>query len=494
MISLLNQHRFKMFLSVILVLITSIFFFYKWINMRPKNFPPGPFPLPFIGSVYSFPSRRIEISIEKWSKSYGPTIGYMFGSKPTIFITGVENVLTSLRKEEFQGRPNDFAIKARSFQKLLGIFFSDGEHWQESRRFTIKQLRGFGKEETENMMKEEIDLLSSTIKDGSIVQGNGLFSFPAVNVIWRILSNKRLSLEDKNAKAFLNNLTQLFRLGQPAGDIVTIFPFMRFFSSAHKIQFRIFREIQRFMKDAIHEHKSILDYNAPADFIDKYLVEMEAHNKAGTNTTYSEEDLIVTCMDLFTAGAESTSHTIEFIIMYLILYPNVQEKLHEELDRVLQRSRRPNLDDKNSLPYTMAIISETLRINSIAPVSVPHRCTTNTTFNSYFIPKDTVILFDLWCLGYSTEYWKEPEKFDPSRFIDDNGQCTKYKFFQPFGVGKRVCAGEAVARNTIFLFLATFFDKYSVSLPKGDPLPSTEALTGFTTAPKPFRVQINARY
>lgn len=248
------------------------------------------------------------------------------------------------------------------------------------------------------------------------------------------------------------------------------------------------------MRNTIHEHKGILDYNAPADFIDNYLVEMEARNKAGTNKTYSEEDLIVTCTDLFNAGAESTSNTTEFIIMYLVLYPNVQKKLHEELDHVLQRSRRPNLDDRNSLPYTMAIISEAQRINSIAPVAVPHRCTTNTTFNGYFIPKDTVIVFDLWSVSHSTEYWKEPDKFDPSRFIDNSGQYTKFTFFQPFGVGKRVCAGEALARNILFLFLATFFDKYSVSLPKGDPVPSTEALTGFTTAPKPFRVQVNARY
>lgn len=483
-----------MFLSVILVLITSIFFFYKWINMRPKNFPPGPFPLPFIGSAYNIPSKRIEVSIEKWSRRYGQTIGYMFGSTPTIFVTGVDNVLAALRKDEFQGRPNDAGVLDRSFNKVLGVFFGEGEQWIESRRFTLRHLRGFGKEETENMMKEEFDIFSSTIKDGSIIQGNGLFSFPAVNVIWRILSNKRLSLEDKKANAFLQNLTKMFRLGDATGGIVAIFPFIRFFNSNYKMQLKTILDIQQFMKDAIQEHKAILDYNAPADFIDHYLVEMETRNKAGNNKTYSEEDLIVTCMDLFNAGSESTSNTIEFVIMYLAMYPHIQKKLHEELDHVLQRSRRPNLDDKNSLPYTMAVISETMRINPIAPVAVPHRCTTNTTFNGYFVPENTLVMLDLWCLGHSTEYWKDPEKFDPSRFLDENGQNTKYSFLQTFGVGKRVCAGESLARNTVFLFLATFFDKYSVSLPKGDPMPSTEALTGFTTAPQPFRIQINARY
>lgn len=51
-----------------------------------------------------------------------------------------------------------------------GVFFSDGEHWQESRRFVVKHLRAFGKVETENLMKEEIDILASSIKDGCVIQ------------------------------------------------------------------------------------------------------------------------------------------------------------------------------------------------------------------------------------------------------------------------------------------------------------------------------------
>lgn len=483
-----------MFLTTLLVLFTVVWFFYKWFNMRPKNFPPGPMPLPIIGSIYNFPSKHISKNIEIWSKKYGETIGYMFVSQPIVFVTGVDNVLAALRKEEFQGRPDDFDLRNRSFGERFGVFMSDGEQWLESRRFSVKHLRSFGKEETENLMKEEIDALLNHIKDDSIIQGNGLFGFPAVNVIWAILSNKRFSLDDEKAKEFLANLTESFRIGQPEGNIVGVLPFMRFFNPTFKTLDKVNKKIQIFMKKAIEEHKDVLDYNCPRDMIDQYLVEMEARNKAGTNTTYSEEDLILICMDLFGAGAESTSNTIEFVILYMILYPEVQKKLQEELDRVLQRSRRPNLDDKNRLPYTMAVISETLRINTVVPIDVPHRCTSDTKFNNYFIPKDTTISINLWSLGHSEEHWKEPEVFDPNRFIDDNGQYMKYSFFHPFGLSKRVCIGETIARNIIFLFVATFFEKFSVSLPKGDPLPSTEAQTGFTTAPKPFRIKVNHRY
>lgn len=483
-----------MILTVILVLLTTVFLFYKWVNMKPKNFPPGPTPLPLIGSIFSFPSRHIEVTFEVWSKRYGQIIGCIFGTKRVVFITGVDNVLAALRKEEFQGRPDDFFVRLRNFRKRLAMFFADGETWQESRRFTVKHLRSFGKEETENLMKEEIYILSSAIKDDSIIQAKGLFGVSAVNVIWMILASKRFSVKDEKARKFLDNLSLSFRLGQPAGSLVSVFPFLRFIEPKHKIQLKIAHDLMEYIRETIEEHKKELDYNAPKDFIDNYLVEMESHEKAGNNTTYSVEDLIVNCTDLFFAGAESTSNTIEFLIMYLVRHPEVQEKLQEELDHVLQRSRRANLDDKNKMPYTMATISETMRINTIAPVAVPHRCTQDTTFNNYSIPKDTTIMIDLWCLGHSKEVWNKPEQFDPTRFLDEDGQLIKHNFFHSFGLGKRVCAGETIARNTIFLFVTTFFEKYTVSLPKGDPLPDTEAMTGFTTAPKPFRVHIKTRY
>ena len=70
-------------------------------------------------------------------------------------------------------------------------------------------------------------------------------------------------------------------------------------------------------------------------------------------------------MDLFVAGAESTSNTIEFLIMYLILNPDVQKKLQEELDRVLQRSRRPNLDDKNQSVFINNILGMCMYVQMV---------------------------------------------------------------------------------------------------------------------------------
>ncbi|KAG8245286.1 hypothetical protein J6590_005600 [Homalodisca vitripennis] len=178
----------------------------------------------------------------------------------------------------------------------------------------------------------------------------------------------------------------------------------------------------------------------------------------------------------------------------MILYPEVQEKMQEEIDRVLGRGRKPVLDDKANLHYTMAVLNEVERINSVVPTNVPHYCVKDTTFGGYFIPKGSSISMNLHSIGYDPKYWKDPETFNPERFLDSQGQYTRPSNMPTFGLDQRVCVGEMIARNIIFLFTTTFFEKFSISLPPGEPKPSTMALPGITSAPQPFKISVKSRY
>nr|CAD7611351.1 unnamed protein product [Timema genevievae] len=205
------------------------------------------------------------------------------------------------------------------------------------------------------------------------------------------------------------------------------------------------------------------------------------------------EGLIVTCMDLFGAGAESVSNTLGFCLLYMVLHPQIQKKVQEELDRVVGRSRKVSLEDRASLPFTEAVLSEVSRINTIAPVCPPHRATKDAYFDGQFIPKDTILIVSLWSLLHDKDHWGDPEVFRPQRFIDSDGKFVKNEWLTPFGIGKRFCMGEPLARNSLFIFFSCVLKEFSFSLPEGEPLPSTQALTGFTAAPQPFMVKITHR-
>ncbi|XP_054278817.1 farnesoate epoxidase-like [Macrosteles quadrilineatus] len=480
-------------LGTILLLFSIALLSYLWRSRRPTNYPPGPTPLPIVGNTFQMPKapKHLYQAVEEWSKVYGEIIGLTVGNLRVVLVTGADNVLAALRKEEFQDRPDTFSIRERSFGELFGIFFSSGEQWMSSRKFTVKQMRAYGKNEKEDLIQDEISQLMETFKDGSVIQGTGIFGVASVNVIWTMLANKRIDFNDVESRKFLGSLNAMMRRGTPAGgSLVDISPIFKYIDTSFKLNTATFREVQKYVQQTIKEHEEILDPNNPMDLIDHYLIEM----KKNTSKLFTEKDLIMIALDLFVAGAESVSNSVEFVLLYMILYPEIQEKMQAEIDHVLARARKPKLDDKLSMHYLMAVLTEVERINSVVPTNVPHTCTKDTTFGGYFIPKGTMVSMNLRSLGYDTKYWSNPEEFDPRRHLNKEGVFVKPSVLATFGGGPRVCVGEIIARNIMFLFTATFFEKYTVSLPPGEKEPSTLSMPGFTSAPQPFKVKIQSRY
>ena len=113
--------------------------------------------------------------------------------------------------------------------------------------------------------------------------------------------------------------------------------------------------------------------------------------------------------------------------------------------------------------------------------------------NVFFL-QDTTLIASIWCLLASEEHWSDPKKFRPERFLDKNGKFVKDEWMIPFGIGKRTCLGEVMARNLLFLFYTTLLQQFSFSLPQGHKTPSTLCLPGITTAPQPFSVTVTPRF
>lgn len=209
---------------------------------------------------------------------------------------------------------------------------------------------------------------------------------------------------------------------------------------------------------------------------------------------FTDEQLLSVCLDFFQAGTETTSNTLSFGLMYMIHNRRVNDKVHNELDAVVGRKRLPNLNDRNHLPYVEAVLSEIQRFSSVAPLGIVHRTTEDCRFFHYDIPKDTVALVSLYSLNMDKEYWKDPDVFRPERFLNENGEYVQHsEQFFPFGLGKRRCMGENLAKSSLFLFFATFMHSFDMILPNGTPMPNTQPDDGITLQPKPFQIQLKIR-
>jgi cytochrome P450 len=142
----------------------------------------------------------------------------------------------------------------------------------------------------------------------------------------------------------------------------------------------------------------------------------------------------------------------------MLAYPETQARAHAELDAVIGRTRLPTFADYPHLPYIRAMVKELLRWRPVAPI-ITHRSTEDDWYEGMFIPKGTICLANAWNMNRDPEIFGEnTEDFEPARYLDASGDIapgiTKDGHFS-FGFGSRICVGRHMAKNSLFINIAT---------------------------------------
>ena len=183
------------------------------------------------------------------------------------------------------------------------------------------------------------------------------------------------------------------------------------------------------------------------------------------------------------------------MIAYLVNYPDVQEKIQQKINNVIGKDRLSTLQDKGDLPYFRAMVTETLRFNSIFPFLAPHKTTVDTSLRRFNIPKDTIVIFNVWAMHHDPEAWQNPSEFNPSVLLIIKGQLMYpgNKSFLPSGAGARVCLGESLAKTELFFILSHLLHQFTFKRCPDSPPPSLEKQLGVLIYPKPYKVCICKR-
>ncbi|EFX83962.1 hypothetical protein DAPPUDRAFT_47355 [Daphnia pulex] len=491
------------------VSLTVLVFLIIKASQRPRNFPPGPKGIPFFGYLpFLSNGEPVYRTMKKLAKTYGPVAGFYVGpNQPFISVVGPQAVKEALHNDDLNGRPSNSVIIARTFGEKLGVVFTDGEFWREQRRFTMRQLRemGFGKTSVEYQMTDEIrDLIDEIKKQGRsnddfIVDFKGIFVVSVVNILWAIVGGERFQRDDARFKRLLEDIDLFFRVGNPVRAnfpvpvfLLRLFPGLR---SYFGVQTDMFEPLQKFIKETVEQHEKSrsLDADVPRDFIDAYLDEVKQQSAKNPSTTFTYKQLVATVQDLITGGSETTANSIGFTLLYLINYPQVQHKMQEELDQVCGTAL-PSLALRASLPYTDAVLMEVQRMNTIAPLTAPHRATKDTKLLGYNIPKGSILSINIDSVLNDADTWKDPHCFRPERHLNvDMTKIVKNENHIPFGVGKRMCLGEPLTRNSYFLFTSALVKTFDFSAIPGQPLPTLEPVVGFTSAYDGFKAVAKPR-
>lgn len=179
----------------------------------------------------------------------------------------------------------------------------------------------------------------------------------------------------------------------------------------------------------------------------------------------------------------------------MVLFPEVQRKAQEELDRIVGTDRLPTLADRPSLPYNNAVMKEVLRWHPVAPTGIPHVAAEDDNYNGMFIPKGTTLIPNIWLFTHDETNYKDPYRFKPERFLGESPEVDPHTLV--FGFGRRICPGRELADSSVFLTIVMSLSTLNISKAvddKGSEIdPKVDFMAGVISHPAEFRCDIRPR-
>ncbi|XP_068105617.1 cytochrome P450 2F2-like isoform X5 [Hyperolius riggenbachi] len=320
--------------------------------------------------------------------------------------------------------------------------------------------------------------------EGQPMNPTKCFTNAFVNLVCSVVFGERFDYSDKRFTKLISIVDEIFRtMSSTWGQIYSIFPPMRYIPGPHHKAAAVSEELLVLMAEIVKSCQETLDPEKPRHFVDCFLIRIEKE-KNDPRTQFTMESLLYALHSVFMGASDTVSTTLRHALLIFLKYPEVENKIREEIDRVIGRDRLPEMDDRLNMPYTQAVMHEVQRFSDIAPLDLPHLVTKDVQFRGYFIPKGTDIYPLLCTVHRDPTQFATPYKFNPNHFLDENGQFKKNDAWMPFSAGKRICPGEYMARMEFFITLTTILQNFTLSSEKefteDEVAPK---LTGFLNSP-----------
>ncbi|XP_034431067.1 vitamin D 25-hydroxylase [Hippoglossus hippoglossus] len=459
---------------------------------RPPGFPPGPSPIPVIGNILSLATEP-HVFLKKQSEVHGQIFSIDLGGILTVVLNGYDCVKECLyhQSEVFADRPSLPLFKKMT--KMGGLLNSKyGKGWIEHRKLACNSFRyfGSGQRQFERKISEECMFFVDAIDKhkGKPFNPKHLVTNAVSNITNLIIFGQRFTYDDRNFQHMIELFSENVELAVSGWALLyNAFPWIEYLPfGKHQKLFRNAAEVYDFLLQVIQTFSQGRVPHVPRHYVDAYLDELE-QNVGDPSSSFSYENLIYSVGELIIAGTETTTNTLRWAMLYMALYPNIQERVHSEIDSVLSNGRAPTLEDKQKMPFVDAVLHEVLRFCNIVPLGIFRATTQDANVKGYSIPKGTMVITNLYSVHFDEKYWNDPGVFLPQRFLDSNGNFVKREAFLPFSLGKRCCLGEQLARMEMFLFFTTLLQRFHLQFPPGI-VPSLTPKLGMTLQPKPYSI------
>ncbi|KAL8111060.1 hypothetical protein AgCh_026709 [Apium graveolens] len=435
--------------------------------------PPGPSGLLFLGNLLQI-GPKPHRSLAKLAEQYGPLFTIQLGRVTNVVVSSAEMAEEVFRKHdaEFSGRSVPDAVAGGLQNHDLALpWISTGDQWRTIRRALsiyltnpkkLDKLQGL-RLKVVTQMVEHVKEISKT---GQAVNIGKLAFTTALNQMSNTCFSEDVAHfnSDQDGNEFQNAVKTIMKVDGTM-NFADYFPWLKIFDpqgirrDAKAAYTWLDQLCEKFINQRLRHRES--NFPPYGDLLDSFL------DFRQENLVYFDvKHIKVLLMDLFIAGTETNSSTVEWAMTELILNPNTMHKLREELGESI--AGKGSLEEAKilELPYLQSVLKETMRLHLVAPFLLPHKTVTSVKFKGYTIPKNTPIIINAWAIARNSGSWENPTHFNPERFLSsDIDYKGRYFSFLPFGSGRRICPGIRLAERVMSLMLMSLVAQFDWKLP-----------------------------
>ncbi|KAA0055280.1 cytochrome P450 71A1-like [Cucumis melo var. makuwa] len=469
------NESFTSFFTFIFFISPLILLLIPYLKSKPnKNLPPSPPKLPIIGNLHQL-GRNPHLCFRRLSQKFGPIFLLQLGQIPTLVVSSPKIAKQVFKTHDlaFSSRPFLFSAQ-HIFYNCTDIVFSPyGSYWRQVRKICILQLLSARRVQSFSLIRQQevarlVDRISHS-KDR--VNLSSLLGLYANDVLCRAALGREFSAGGEYHLHGFQKLLEEYQILLGGFCIGDLFPSLAFLSNFTGMKSRLVRTANGFDKlfdQVIAEH---LDperekLEESQDLVD-ILLEIQK-NGSDDKIPLTMDNVKAIILDMFAAGTDTTFIALDWGMTELITHPNAMKRAQSEIRRVVGDRRNVTESDLLEMPYLKAVVKEVLRLHPPAPVLVPRETTEDVRIEGYDIPAKTRVFVNAWGIGRDPESWKDPETFEPERFLGSEVDYGGLDFeFIPFGAGRRICPGITMGIATIELALAQILHSFDWELPNG---------------------------
>ncbi|XP_060181244.1 geraniol 8-hydroxylase-like [Lycium barbarum] len=439
-------------------------------KIHSKKLPPGPSPWPIIGNLHLLGAKP-HISLANLAKIYGPIMSLRLGQITTVVISSSSMAKQVLKNQDqaFSTRFIPNALQAHNHYKFSVPWLPICPQWRILRRILNTNILSSNRLDANQHLrsqkvKELIAYCTKCSQEGAALDvGQAAFK-TNLNLLSNTIFSKDLADPFSNSEVELKEViwSIMAEAGKP--NLVDFFPILERIDPQGirrriTIQFgKLFKLFDDLIDERLEEKRR--GCSEKSDVL-KVLLNISAKNPEEIDQNHIKSMFL----DLFAAGTDTTTSTLEWAMAELLRQPEIMKKVQVELAEVIGKGKSVEETDAPRLPYLQCIIKETLRMHPPFPLLLPRKVEQDVELCDYIIPKGSQVLINAWAIGRDSTFWEDPLVFKPERFWNSDLDMRGKDFeLIPFGVGRRICPGLPLALRMVPVMLGSILNSFNWKL------------------------------